>query len=275
MALPSRAISRPPPLNLARPTSIVENLLRRFSANMEKVLEVEVRRLSKAYGFLWALRDINLELRAGECAALLGPNGAGKTTLLKLFSGLLQPTTGDIHINGTRLRHGPARLRPVIGYLSPSDHLYEKLTAEENLRLFLGLYNRPEQRGEIRKALDAAGLPDWSGEYVASLSSGMKCRLSIAKWLLLEPKLLLVDEPYGVLDGGGVDLLESYLKSVCDGGGIVVTATHHVRRVAGVCSRAIILRQGRVIFDEGKRAPWESFHRAVGEFLPRGETWPS
>jgi ABC-type multidrug transport system ATPase subunit len=78
-----------------------------------------------------------------------------------------------------------------------------------------------------------------------------------------------------VLDGPGVDLLETQLKSVCRNGGIVVMATHDVARAAGLCSRAVILRQGRKIFDEPKRAPWDSFHGAVSEFLPRGEVWPS
>jgi heme ABC exporter ATP-binding subunit CcmA len=238
-------------------------------------LHLEVRRLSKSYGFTWALKEIDLELRSGDCVALLGPNGAGKTTLLKALCGLLRPTMGEICADGTRLRHGPARLQPAIGLLSPGDHLYDKLTAEENLRLFLALYNRQENRGEIGNALAAAGLSDWSGEYVAAFSSGMKCRLSIAKWLLLEPKLLLVDEPYGVLDGSGVDLLETHLKNVCRSGGIVVTATHHVTRAVALCSRAIVLRRGKVVFDEPKRTPWDSIHRVVGEFMPRGEAWTS
>jgi len=238
-------------------------------------LQLEVRGLSKSYGFAWALRDIDLELHGGDSVALLGPNGAGKTTLLKALAGLLRPTSGEIRFNGTSLRQGSARLRSTIGLLSPNDHLYEKLTAEENLRLFFALYSRKEKNGDIRGALDAAGLADWSGEYVAALSSGMKCRLSIAKWLLLEPKLLLVDEPYGVLDGGGVDLLEDQLKNVCRSGGIVVMATHDVTRAAAFCSRAVILRRGKLVFDEAKRRPWESFYSAVDEYRPRGEAWPS
>jgi heme ABC exporter ATP-binding subunit CcmA len=238
-------------------------------------LHLEVRHLSKSYGFAWALREVDLDLRAGEWVALLGPNGAGKTTLLKALCGLIRPTTGEILIEGTKLRDGSPGLQATIGFLSPNDHLYEKLTAEENLHLFLALYNRGRKAQEIPSALAAAGLADWSGEYVGAFSSGMKCRLSIAKWLLLEPQLLLVDEPYGVLDGGGVDLLEAHLQKVCRAGGIVMTATHHVTRAVTLCSRAVILRQGRIIFDETKRTPWTSIHRAVEEFLPRGEVWPS
>jgi heme exporter protein A len=238
-------------------------------------LHLEVRGLSKSYGFTWALRDIDLELRGGDTVALLGPNGAGKTTLLKALAGLLRPSAGAIYADGTNLRQTPARRRPVVGLLSPSDHLYEKLTAEENLRLFLALYSRKEKNGAIPGALSAAGLADWRSEYVRAFSSGMNCRLSIAKWLLIEPKLMLVDEPYGVLDGGGVELLEKYLQEVCRSGGIVVMATHDVARAAAFCSRAVILRRGKLIFDEAKRTPWESFYRAVDEFRPRGEAWLS
>lgn len=238
-------------------------------------MHLEVRRLSKSYGFAWALKEIDLELRSGDCVALLGPNGAGKTTLLRGLSGLLRPTAGEIHLDGANLRRTPVGQRPTIGLLSPSDHLYDKLTAEENLRLFLSLYGRKDKNGDIRGALAASGLADWSGEYVAAFSSGMKCRLSIAKWMLVEPKLFLVDEPYGVLDGGGVDFLESYVKNICALGGIVVMATHDVMRAAALCDRAIILRAGKIIFDEPKRRPWDSFQRAVADFLPRGEAWPS
>ena len=84
-----------------------------------------------------------------------------------------------------------------------------------------------------------------------------------------------MDEPYGVLDGSGVDLLEAHLKNVCHNGGIVVMATHHVTRAVALCSRAVILRRGKLIFDEAKRTPWGGIVRAVEEFLPKGEVWPS
>ena len=237
-------------------------------------MHLEIRRLSKSYGFAWALREIDLELRSGECVALLGPNGAGKTTLIKTLAGIIRPTAGEILIDGARFTGQTARRLPRIGLLAPGDHLYEKLTAEENLRLFLALYGS-EKRAAIGDALAQVGLQDWGREYVSAFSSGMKCRLSIAKWQLLDPGLLLVDEPYGVLDGGGVDLLEAYLTRVCRSGGLVVMATHHVARAAALCSRAVILKRGRVCFDEVKRSSWDSFFSAVGDFVPRGEAWPS
>ncbi|MFQ5682027.1 MAG: heme ABC exporter ATP-binding protein CcmA [Candidatus Binatia bacterium] len=232
-----------------------------------------VRQLSKAYGFLWALKDVNVEFQSGERIALLGPNGAGKTTFLRLLSALLYPTSGQIELDGQKIRLGSSRLRSAVGLLSPGEHFYENLTLKENLRLFNALYGTGKDLHDIEHSLDTVGLLGCSNEYVASLSSGMKCRLAIAKWQLLEPRLLLLDEPYGVLDGNGVDLLESYLERLCIHGGIVVIATHHVPRIATFCSRAVVLNKGRIIFDEPRREPWESLHRVFGGFLPRGEKW--
>ncbi len=236
-------------------------------------MHLETRRLSKAYGTAWALRDIDLQFRSGECVALLGPNGAGKTTLIKTLAGLIRPTSGEILLDGLKRSSETAR-RTRIGILAPGDHLYEQLTAEENLRFFVALYGGT-QHGAIGDALAHVGLTDWAREYVGAFSSGMKCRLSIAKWRLLNPGLLLLDEPYGVLDGAGVNLLEDYVAQVCRGGGLVVLATHDLARAAAVCSRAVILKRGRIVFDEPKRASWDSFSSAVREFAPRGGAWPS
>ena len=99
----------------------------------------------------------------------------------------------------------------------------------------------------------------------------MKCRLSIAKWALLNPGLLLLDEPYGVLDGSGVDLLEEFLKAHCRKGNLVILASHHVSRVLKICSRAIILHQGRMTFNAPRQQPWPDFDQAFREFLPHGD----
>jgi len=114
-----------------------------------------------------------------------------------------------------------------------------------------------------------------SEAYVATLSSGMKCRLSIAKWKLLDPGMLLLDEPYGVLDGNGVDLLESFLRTRSNKGSVVIMASHHVSRALNLCTRALILHQGRLTFDEPRQQPWPSLIRAFGEFMPHGESWTS
>lgn len=233
-------------------------------------MQLTVRDLSKAYGLRWALRDLNLDLVPGECVALLGPNGAGKTTLLKLLAGLIYPTKGDIRLNGAQFSRTSTNLRSTIGFLTPAEHLYENLTARENLDFFTALYNKNHSSEAIDRALEEVELTHWSREYASALSSGMKFRLSIAKWRLLDVGLLLLDEPYGVLDGSGINLLEAFLKSECEKGNVVVIASHHIARVLQLCTRALILHQGKLIFDEPRRQPWDSFERAFADFLPRG-----
>lgn len=231
-------------------------------------MRITLDQLSKAYGYFWALKGLDLQINAGERVALLGPNGAGKTTLLKLLAGLIYPTRGEILLDGARFTRQSISERSVIGLLSPGDHLYENMTARENLEFFAALYDIASGPAPIGEVLADVGLARWSGEYVGSLSSGMKCRLSVAKWKLIKPKLLLLDEPYGVLDGSGVDLLESFLNAQSEQGSVVIIASHHVARVLDLCTRAIILDQGNLTFDEPRREPWDSFANAFGAFLP-------
>ena len=238
-------------------------------------MRLTVRHLAKAYGRLWALKDIDLDLPAGEVVALLGPNGAGKTTLLKLLAGLIAPTAGEILLDGVGFSRNAPVQRSAVGFLAPAEHLYENLTVRENLSFFTSLYKKRPTIAQIDGALHDVGLQQRSEEYVAALSSGMKCRLSIAKWKLLEPGLLLLDEPYGVLDGSGIDLLENFLRARSLSGSIVIIASHHVARLLTLCTRAIILHQGSLTFNETRRQPWESFTRAFGEFLPHGQSWAS
>jgi heme exporter protein A len=235
-------------------------------------LHLTIQKLSKAYGFLWALKDLNLDLTAGEFAALLGPNGAGKTTLLKLIAGLISPTHGKIELDGARFSAASGLSRADIGLLTPAGHLYENLTLRENLQFFTSLYQQKQDAAGIDAALAQVDLSGRADDYASTLSSGMKCRLSIAKWNLLQPGLLLLDEPYGVLDGSGVDLLENFLKAHCRRGNIVIMASHHVSRVLKICNRAIILHQGRLTFNAPRQQPWPDFDKAFGEFLPHGES---
>jgi len=232
-------------------------------------LHIIVENLAKAYRLLWALKDLNFALKPGEFVAILGPNGAGKTTLLRILAGLVSPTAGSVKLDGATAQ------RTKIGFLTPADHLYDNLTVRENLYFFTSLYHQQKNSHAIDQALQQVSLADRADEYAANLSSGMKCRLSIAKWQLLEPELLLLDEPYGVLDGSGVDVLEKFLQGQCATGRIVVVASHHVSRVLKLSSRALILNRGRLTFDEIKQQPWPSFDKAYGEFLPHGDSWRS
>ena len=234
-------------------------------------MHLTVQKLSKAYGFFWALKDFNLDLPPGELVALLGPNGAGKTTLLRLIAGLIPPSLGTIGLDSVPFSRADLSSRGQIGLLAPAAHLYEDLTVRENLEFFTSLYGQNHDADGINAALASVDLRGRADELVSTLSSGMKCRLSIAKWDLLKPGLLLLDEPYGVLDGSGVDLLEEFLKAHCRKGNLVLLASHHVSRVLKICSRAIILHQGRMTFNAPRQQPWPEFDKAFRDFLPHGE----
>ena len=234
-------------------------------------MHLTVQKLSKAYGFFWALKDVNLDLPPGELVALLGPNGAGKTTLLKLIAGLIPPSLGKIGLDRVPFSRANLSSRAQIGLLAPAAHLYEDLTVRENLDFFTSLYGQNHDAAGINAALALVDLSGRADELVSTLSSGMKCRLSIAKWDLLKPGLLLLDEPYGVLDGSGVDLLEEFLKAHCRKGNLVILASHHVSRVLKICSRVIILHQGRMTFNAPRQQPWPEFDKAFRDFLPHGD----
>ena len=231
-----------------------------------------VRQLSKAFGSQWALLNVNFELRPGDCVALLGPNGAGKTTLLKILSALMQPTSGAIEFAGAGGTPTGASSRALVGYFVPGSHFYDHLTARENLRLFTSLYGKKKTGVELDNALDQVGLLKRGDEFVAALSSGMKCRLVIAKWMLLDPGLLLFDEPYGPLDGRGIDLLEAFVAGMVRSQKTVMIATHQVPRVLNLCPRALILNQGKMVFDGACR---DATANLMDTLLPEKSPWTS
>lgn len=238
-------------------------------------MQVVAERVSKAYGFLWALQDVSLKLAGGEFVILLGPNGAGKTTLLKVLALLLEPTSGKLQWDGKKFDRGSSEFRASIGLFCASEHLYDSLTAKENLRFFCALYGKKKRSAEIEACLERVGLAARRDHQAGFFSAGMKSRLSIAKWMLLEPALFLVDEPYGALDQSGAQLIESYLLQIVRNGGAVVMATHQLARAAALCSRAIALDSGKVIFDEPRQEPWKSLDQVCGELPPRGSPWNS
>ena len=121
-------------------------------------MHLTVRQLAKAYGLLWALRDISLDVPPGEFVALLGPNGAGKSTLLKLLAGLIHATRGEIEFDGIEISKASTALRSTVGLLSPAEHLYENLTVRENLIFFTSLYKKKLESAAIEAALDGVDL---------------------------------------------------------------------------------------------------------------------
>lgn len=213
---------------------------------MENQLAVEVKGLTKVFGATLALDAVDLSAARGEVVALLGPNGAGKTTLLKLLATAIKPTVGGGRILGEDLVQGRDAIRRRIGMISHSHHLYEELTAEENLRFAATMRGIRAEPAQIRKALGEVGLETQAASRVRTYSTGMKRRLVIGKMLLFDPELLFLDEPHNTLDQAAIALLNGYVASVRARGGSAIVATHNLSRAYDMADRFVLMREGAV-----------------------------
>lgn len=207
---------------------------------------VDVQGLTKVFGATLALDSVDLSLSQGEILALLGPNGAGKTTLLKLLSTALKPSAGGGRVLGEDLLKGRDAIRRRIGMISHNHHLYEELSAEENLLFAATMHGIRADRKAIRKALEEVGLDAQADKKVRTYSTGMKRRLVIGKMLLFDPDLLFLDEPHNTLDQAAIALLNGYVASVRARGGSAIVATHNLSRAYDMASRFLLMRDGAV-----------------------------
>ncbi len=183
----------------------------------------------------------------GAALAVLGPNGAGKTTLLRMMATLLRPDEGELRVAGHDCPEHAGRARGLIGYLAHEPLVYLDLTAWQNLELFADLYGA--SRARIGDVLDRVGLLARAHDRPRAFSRGMVQRLGLARLLLTEPRLLLLDEPYGGLDARAAQLLDGLLGQE-RGARSVVLVTHDVERGVALADRVMVLRAGRVVLDE-------------------------
>ncbi len=214
---------------------------------------IEISHLSKSFGPQRALRDVTLQVEAGEAVVLVGPNGAGKTTLLRILATLTRPTSGSVHIAGLDLAQDGTAARRRTGFLSHRPLLYEDLTAQQNLDFYARLYAIPDRVAHITAALEESGLTARRNDLVRTFSRGMQQRLSIARALLHRPQLLLLDEPYAGLDPWAAEAFSTHLRQLVAGGCTLLLTTHALDAAeitAG--SRLVILERGSVTYD----APW-------------------
>jgi heme exporter protein A len=217
--------------------------------------KVTFHEISKSFGRRRALAKVSLECHAGEVLGLLGPNGAGKSTLLAIASTLMAPTTGVVRYGEETGRDGRGTLRGRIGVLAHDLHLYPELTARENLEFFGKLYGLPDVPFKVDAALARAGLTERGNDIVGGFSRGMRQRLAVERALLHEPRLVLFDEPFTGLDDDARQALLARLRTLRDGGAIVMVATHDFGTVDPVLDRAALLRDGKLVsIEKGGRA---------------------
>jgi heme exporter protein A len=208
--------------------------------------------LVKRFGAVRALDGVSLELRAGELLLLLGPNGAGKTTLTRVLTTLSRPGKGTLLFRGELLKdRSRTLLRKQVGYLSHQSFLYAHLTAEENLRFYGSLYCVGELDRRVRESLAAVGLPDAGGRLAGTFSRGMQQRLSLARVLLTDPKLLILDEPYAGLDPAGSRILTELLRGLKTQERAILLVTHEMEDCLPIADRIAVLHKGRVAWESG------------------------
>ena len=204
---------------------------------------ISVSNLVKRFGRFAALRDVTADFAPGRLYAILGDNGAGKTTLLRSIAGLSAPTRGTISILGTR------NLREVcsqLGYMAHPSLLYDELNGMENLRYFARLYGI-ESDGRCREVIRAVNLDPSLERPVGQYSQGMRQRLSLARALLHDPKILLLDEPFSNVDAHSAREMTSLLKSLRDQGKTIFVVTHQASLLEGTADEFVWMEAGRIV----------------------------
>lgn len=203
---------------------------------------IEARGLARRFGRVQALRPLDLRVEAGETLAVLGPNGAGKSTLLRLLAGLARPSSGELVVAGDP--RGRAERRRRVGLIAHATFLYPELSARENLWLVARLHGLPDAAERVARALHEQGLADFAERRAGTFSRGMAQRLAIARALLHDPPVLLLDEPFTGLDAAASERLASQLARA-RGARTTVLVTHDLERAAALGDRALVLVRGR------------------------------
>ncbi len=209
--------------------------------------EVHASNISRHYGRRRALSQVSFSCRAGEVVALLGPNGAGKSTLLAILSTLVKPTAGDVRYGAHTATKSGEGLRERLGWLGHDLQLYPELTARENLTFFATLQGVASVGARVSDALRDARLEARADDLVSSFSRGMRQRLALERALLHDPRLLLLDEPFTGLDAPSSQALSARLARLAAAGRIVILATHDLDLADDVLTRALVLRDGRLV----------------------------
>lgn len=239
--------------------------MRHVSAPAETPI-LEARNLDRRFGAARVLRGLSLAVRPGECHLVVGPNGAGKTTLLRLLAGLARPNSGTVLIHGTVLTREPASRRS-IGLLSHQSHLYDDLTALENLTFRARLHRLSDPRRRAQAALLAVGLEDRAGDPVRRLSRGMVQRVAIAGALLHDPAVLLLDEPFTGLDPRSAEQVAGLLAREREQGSALVLVSHDVHESWELATHVHLLVRGSWISSGPKTESLEDFLRRYRETL--------
>ena len=209
---------------------------------------IHVHDITKNFGSMTVLDNVNFSVKGGEFLTIVGPNGAGKTTLIKIMATLVNATGGTVEIGGFDVKKSPEKVRGIIGVISHNTYLYNELTAGENLKFFGKMYAIPDSDKRVDEVLGETGLSDRKHDRVGTFSRGMKQRLSIARAILHNPPVLLLDEPYTGLDQQASASLESVLNSLTGSGITTIMISHDLKRGLALADQVMIMASGTVTY---------------------------
>ncbi len=209
---------------------------------------IKLTGVSKSYKDFEAVKDLSLEVHDGEILGIIGHNGAGKSTTLKMMVGLISPTSGTVEVMGRDMAKDGTYVKRFLGYLPEESPLYENMTVNEYLRFFSELYDMPPAKAKerINLLLDSLKLPE-RNKLTGELSKGMKRKVAIARALLHDPKLLVLDEPSSGLDPLTSFFIVDYMRKLRSDGKTIVLSAHNLFHVEYVCDRVAILKNGRLL----------------------------
>jgi lipopolysaccharide export system ATP-binding protein len=216
-----------------------------------KIQKIETRGLTKRFGSRTVVDELSLEVQSGEVVGLLGPNGAGKTTTFYMIAGLHRPDAGSVYFNDEEITECPmyVRARKGISYLPQETSVFRKLTVEENVLAILQTLNlsKAEMEERLDKLLNDLGISSLAKSKAYVLSGGERRRLEISRALVTSPFFLLFDEPFTGIDPIAVNDIQSIINQLRQAGIGILISDHNVRETLGVCDRAYIISQGKIL----------------------------
>jgi len=222
---------------------------------------INLKGVTKLYGHIAAVKNLDLEVEDGEIMGIIGHNGAGKSTTLKMIVGLISPTSGQVEVMGRDMAKESTYVKQFIGYLPEESPLYENMTVTEYLMFFSELYKMPRREAEERidVLLGSLNLPE-RDRLTGELSKGMKRKVTIARTLLHDPRLLILDEPNSGLDPLTSFFIINYLKSLQEQGKTILLSAHNLFHIEHICDRVAILKDGGLIICDNM----ETIRRSLG-----------
>jgi len=212
---------------------------------------IELTNVTKRYEQATVVDNLNLQIKAGEMVGIIGHNGAGKSTTMKMIAGLVEPTSGSVHVMGRDIHREGVKVKQQIGYLPEESPLYESMTAQQYLLFFSELYSMPRQVAQARidELLTSLGLAE-KNKLTGEFSKGMKRKTAIARALLHNPELLILDEPNSGLDPLTSFFIINYLRTLKREGKTILLSAHNLFHVETICDRVGIIKNGKLlVFD--------------------------